>query len=99
MPTDHLEDLRTSAHYARERYQLYKAKTHGPRPTSEARLLELQRACEQAQQRLDFAQAEARRARDAGPGPAGPADGDAPADAAGPAGPAGSAGPADTELG
>jgi len=26
MPTDHLDDLRERAKYARERYQLYKAK-------------------------------------------------------------------------
>jgi hypothetical protein len=63
LPTDHLEDLRTRAKYARERYQLYKARAYGQRPTSPARLRELQRAYEQAEERLRFAAAEARRAR------------------------------------
>ena len=40
------------ARYARERYQLYKAKAYGPRPTSPARLRELERACQLAQDRL-----------------------------------------------
>jgi hypothetical protein len=47
------------ARYARERYQLYKARAMGPRATSPARLRELQQACEQAQARLRFAEAEA----------------------------------------
>ena len=64
MPTDHLDDLRTQAQYARERYQLYKARTLGQRPTSSQRLRELQRAYEQAEARLRFAEAEERRARD-----------------------------------
>ena len=55
MPTDHLDDLRAKAKYARERYQLYKAKAYGQRPTSLARLRELQRAYEQSEQRLRFA--------------------------------------------
>ena len=63
MPTDHLEDLRTQAKYAAERYQLYKAKAQGSRPTSSERLRELKRASEQAQERVSFAQAEERRAR------------------------------------
>jgi hypothetical protein len=29
MPTEHLDDLRAKAKYARERYQLYKAKAYG----------------------------------------------------------------------
>ncbi len=66
MPTDHLDDLRVNARYARERYQLYRAKTHGPRPTSEARLRELQRSFEQAEERLRFAEAEEQRAESAG---------------------------------
>jgi hypothetical protein len=61
MPTEHLDDLRARAQYARERYQLYKAKGLGQRPTSAARLRELQRASEQADARLRFAQAEDRR--------------------------------------
>jgi hypothetical protein len=66
MPTDHLDDLRAQAKYARERYQLYKAKTYGQRPTSPARLLELQRAYEQTEARLHFAEAEAQRFPSAG---------------------------------
>ena len=62
MPTDPLEDLRTQAQYARERYRLYKAKSYGPRPTSPARLRELQHTCEQAEARLSFAEAEEARA-------------------------------------
>jgi hypothetical protein len=59
----HLDDLRTQAQYARERYQLYKAKALGQRPTSPARLRELQRKHEQAQARLLAAEAEQRRIR------------------------------------
>jgi hypothetical protein len=62
MPTDHLDDLRAQAQYARERYQLYKAKAYGQRPTSPARLRELQRTYEQAEARLRFAEAEEKRA-------------------------------------
>jgi hypothetical protein len=65
MSTDHLDDLRAQARHARERYQLYKAKAYGQRPTSPQRLRELQRAYEQAEARLRFAEAEQQRARDA----------------------------------
>src|SRR5689334_718948 len=58
---DHLDDLRAKARYARERYQLYKAKTHGPMPTSAPRLRELQRAYDQAEERTRAAEAEAKR--------------------------------------
>jgi hypothetical protein len=47
-----LETLEAEARYARERYQLYRAKTYGPRPTSMARLRELQRLHEGAEARL-----------------------------------------------
>ena len=66
MPTDRLDDLRLQAQYARERYQLYKARTLGQRPTSSQRLRELQRAAEQAEARFRFAQAEAQRTPGAG---------------------------------
>jgi hypothetical protein len=66
MPTDHLDDLRANARYARERYQLYKVKVYGQRPTSPERLRELQRAYEDARARLRFAVAEEQRAHDAG---------------------------------
>jgi hypothetical protein len=53
-----IEALEAEARYARERYQLYRAKTYGPRPTSLARLRELERI-------LDGAEARLRRARQA----------------------------------
>ena len=74
MPTDHLDELRLNARYARQRYQLYKAKSLGPRPTSESRLRELQTSCEQADARLSFAEAEEQRAHTAGDGHHGDAD-------------------------
>ena len=57
-----LEDLRAQAQHARERYQLYKAKSYGSRPTSRARMSELQRIYEYAEARLHAAEAEERRA-------------------------------------
>jgi hypothetical protein len=72
MSTRHLDDLRAQAQYARERYQLYKAKAYGPRPTSPARMRELQRACEAAEARLRAAEAEERRARSTDGTPPGP---------------------------
>jgi len=74
MPTDRLDDLRAQAQYARERYQLYKAKTYGQRPTSPARLRELQRTYEQAEARLRFAEADESRAPDADDSPQSQAD-------------------------
>ena len=53
-----LEDLRAEARYARERYDLYKARTFSGRPTSPARLRELERASDRAQARLDWAERE-----------------------------------------
>jgi hypothetical protein len=67
---EHLDDLREQARYARERYQLYKAKVYGQRATSPARLRELERIYEQAEARLRAAEAEEQRARTAGDGPA-----------------------------
>lgn len=69
MSSDHLDDLRAQARYARERYQLYKAKAYAQRPTSPTRLRELQRTYEQAEARLRFAQAEQQRAANAGGNP------------------------------
>lgn len=72
MSADYFEDLRAQARYARERYQLYRARTFGELPTSEERLRELRRLYEQAEDRLRFAEAERRReheARDAKQGP------------------------------
>jgi len=69
MSTRHLEDFRAQAQYARERYQLYKAKAYGQRPTSPARRRELERAHEQAEACLRAAEAEERRGRTADEGP------------------------------
>ncbi len=66
MSINDLEDLRAQAQYARRRYQLYKAKTYGQWPTSPASLDAFQRSCEQTEATLRAAEAEARRARDAG---------------------------------
>jgi hypothetical protein len=72
MPDERLEDLRAGARYARQRYELYKAKAYGQRPTSPARMRELERACEQAEARLAAAVAEQHRARSADRRPADP---------------------------
>jgi hypothetical protein len=49
---DHLEQLRAEAAYRRERLGLYRAKAYGPRPTTAARLTELEREYELAASRL-----------------------------------------------
>ncbi len=59
-----LEELQAQARFARERYDLYKARAYGPRLTSPARLRELERECERTEASLRFAKAEA--AREAG---------------------------------
>lgn len=60
-----IEALEAEARYARERYDLYRAKTYGPRPTIPARLRELQRIHEGAAARLRRArQARAAKAAD-----------------------------------
>jgi hypothetical protein len=51
-----LEELETAARYHRERLELYRAKVHGPRPTTVVRLRELERACEHAERSLRRAQ-------------------------------------------
>jgi hypothetical protein len=58
MTSDRLDDLRAQAQYARQRFELYKAKAYGPRPTSPVRMRELERASQQAQARLLAAEAE-----------------------------------------
>jgi hypothetical protein len=63
MSSRHIDDLRVQAQYARQRYDLYKAKAYGQRPTSPARMRELERACEQAEARLRAGEAQERRAR------------------------------------
>jgi hypothetical protein len=53
-----LVELEAEELYARERYQLYKAKAYGSRLTSAARLRELERNSKLAKARLDRARAE-----------------------------------------
>jgi hypothetical protein len=48
----HLEQLRAEAAHQRRRLDLYRAKVYGPRPTSNAKLEELERAAELAESRL-----------------------------------------------
>jgi hypothetical protein len=47
-----IEELRAEARYARERFDLYRAKMYGLRPTTLARLRELERMREGADARL-----------------------------------------------
>ena len=54
---DHLEQLRAEAAYRRQRLDLYRAKAYGPRPTTAARLAELEREYELATSRLKRAAA------------------------------------------
>ena len=50
-----LRQLEAEATHMRQRYDLYKAKTYGPRPTSPSRLRELERLFKSAKLRLDQA--------------------------------------------
>lgn len=56
-----LDELRTQAKFARERYDLYKAKSYGPHLTSPARLRELERESARTAANLSFAKSEAVR--------------------------------------
>ena len=67
-PPNTLEQLAAEARYHRQRYDLYRARVYGGRPTSDSRLRELQRACESAEARL--AKAREREASDGAPGAA-----------------------------
>jgi hypothetical protein len=49
---DRTEELRELARYARERRDLYRARSYGSRPTSATRLRELERQSDQAEARL-----------------------------------------------
>ena len=49
---DHLDQLRAEVAYRRQRLALYRAKTYGRRPTSAARLSELEREYELAVSRV-----------------------------------------------
>jgi hypothetical protein len=53
-----IEDLQAQARYHRARYDLYRAKMYGPRPTRMARFRELERAYQGAEARLQFAKRE-----------------------------------------
>jgi hypothetical protein len=61
-----LDELRTQAQFARERYDLYKAKAYGPHLTSPARLRELERESVRTAANLSFAKSEAGAARKPG---------------------------------
>ena len=56
MTIERLNDLRAQARHARQRYDLYKAKAYGSRPTSGSRMRELQRESEGAEARLRAAE-------------------------------------------
>lgn len=53
------EQLEADARYARERYRLYRAKSHGPTATNEAHLRELEQQLTRANHRLAKARASA----------------------------------------
>lgn len=53
-----LDELRDDARYHRERRDLYRAKMHGPRPTSPVHLKELEQACALSAARLRRAEQE-----------------------------------------
>ena len=55
---DRIAELRAEAHYQRARYDLYRAKVYGPRPTTMTRLRDLKRACQAADARLRHAEKE-----------------------------------------
>jgi hypothetical protein len=58
MDAQRLELLRAEARYARERYDLYRQKVYSLRPTSPARLRELELASQAAEERLARARQE-----------------------------------------
>ncbi len=59
-----LEKLRAEARHARQRRDLYKAKSYGPRDSDPGRMRELERAWAAAEERLRHAE----RTRDGEPG-------------------------------
>jgi hypothetical protein len=64
-----LEELRATARYDRERRDVYRAKLHGPRPTSPERLHELERSAARSALRLRRAERDAREATREAAGP------------------------------
>jgi hypothetical protein len=63
---EHLRELKASADHARQRHDLYKAKSYGPKPTSPERLRELKRESERAISALERARISARPATQGG---------------------------------
>lgn len=57
-----LAELEANARYASERYRLYRAKAHGPRPTSAGRLRKLERESQLAERHRARAKAAERDA-------------------------------------
>lgn len=57
--TGSLEELHLDVRHQRNRLALYRAKVVGPRPTSPARLRELEQACARAEERLEAARTKA----------------------------------------
>ncbi|HEV7752697.1 MAG TPA: hypothetical protein VGO71_14230 [Baekduia sp.] len=55
-----LDDLRAEVRHLRERRDLYQAKMYGSRPTSMTRMRELERELAGAEERLQFAERQAR---------------------------------------
>ena len=60
--SDELAALRADARYARERLDLYRAKSYGMHATSAERMRELQRRADETLDRLRFAERQAARA-------------------------------------
>ncbi len=58
MSEEHLAELKAAADHARQRHDLYKAKSYGSKPTSPQRLRELKREAERAASSLDRARAD-----------------------------------------
>ena len=55
-PEDRTAELRADARYARERFELYKARAYGSRPSSPVKLRELEHEATRAQERLEHLQ-------------------------------------------
>jgi hypothetical protein len=61
---ERIDELEAEARYARERVDLYRAKTYGPRATSPVRMRELERTADGAEERLRRARERERHAAD-----------------------------------
>lgn len=58
MDRHRLRELEAEARHARERYDLYRAKMYGPRPTDPAEFRELERRYRAAVERLEHAKSQ-----------------------------------------